>query len=159
MKAEVRVCFYDSTKLQGWRKWVVRILSGSYHSHVHIELRSHDSKLVLLTMDGLQPRVIKLGLNRKFVGVDPYGEFSFGEVELDYEQDNLFISEYPATYHWTLIWYQMKRWFNCEDKKNIPPTCATFVSDFLEQYEIYIPRFFSPKQLWSYLHDGLNDRR
>lgn len=161
MVVEPRICFYDSTKLQGWRKWAIRLMQGTYHTHAHLELHFGNTRLVLLTLDGCSPRVIRLGLNKKFVGVDPYAEFSLGYIPVDEDREDLaFIYAYPPTKHWALIWYQILRWFNLNDSTKVPPTCTTFISDFAyHAYKIHIPRFFSPKQLWSYLHDATNAKR
>lgn len=159
MKAEVLVCFYNNYKLQGWRKPLIHFLCFSKHTHVHIELKFTNYRLIILTVDGGNPRIIRLGLNKKFLGVDPYHITSFGEIDL-HENINNYITNYPLTKHWDLIKYQLKSYFwNVGDP---PPTCATFVSDFLGLHGIFIPRFFSPKQLYDFLltrnnsYDGNN---
>ena len=158
MKAEVRICFYASTKLQGWRKFVIGLMCWSKHTHAHLELQCQKNRIVFLTMDGLQPRVVRLGLNKKFLGDTAYAEFSLGDI--DYEEEDLIWAEnYPSTHHWDLIWYQFLRYWGLEDKDNPPPTCTTFLSDFLSRHGISVPRFFSPKQLWRYLYDDCNDWR
>lgn len=148
MKAEVLVCFYSDYRLQKWRKLLIHLMCFSKHTHVHIELKFKNYRLIVLTIDGSSPRILKLGLNKKFLGVDPYYVTSFGEVDLN-ENIHEFVTTYPITKHWDLIWYQIKTYFGYVGDP--PPTCATFVSDFLELHGILIPRFFSPKQLFDFL--------
>lgn len=150
MRAKVLLCFYNSYKLQGWRKPLIHLMNFSKHTHVHIELEFNNYRLVFLTVDGGSPRIIRLGLNKKFLGVDPYHVTSVGEVDLN---ENIcdYTTNYPVTKHWDLIKYQLKSYFVNVD--NPPPTCATFVSDFLRLHGIMIPRFFSPKQLYNFLLD------
>lgn len=155
MKAEARVCFYNSTRIQGWRKWVIGLLQGTNHTHVHIELRFTAYRLVLLTLDGSSPRIIRLGLNKKFLGAVPYSEITFGLLNLT-ENFEVYVTQYPMTSRWDLLRYQVLSYFGKQDKNNIPPTCATFVSDFLQIHHKQVPRFFSPKQLWRYFYDGNN---
>ena len=84
MKAEVRVCFYNSIRLQGWRKYVIGLMQWTEHTHVHLELRFNAYKLVLITVDGSKPRVVRLGLNKKLFGVDPYLRgVQYGILNLD----------------------------------------------------------------------------
>ena len=159
MKAEVRICFYNSYKLQKWRKWVISFMQNTPHTHAHIELRFSNSKTILLTLDGDKPRVIWLGLNKKFVGVDPYGEFSLGFFDIPTKIYN-FIDSYPKTNRWDLVLYQILSYVNLQNKNKIPPTCTTFIADFVNYLSpSHLPRFFSPKQLWRFLHDGYNDWR
>lgn len=158
MKAEVRICFYNSIRLQGWRKYVIGLMQWTEHTHVHLELRFNAYKLILITVDGSKPRVVRLGLNKKLFGVDPYAQISMGIINLK-EDAFEWVLAYPETHHWALIWYQILRYFNKEDKINIPPTCTTFVIDFLNVHHKNFPRLFSPKQLWRYLYDGSYDWR
>jgi len=155
MKAKVQACFYSSYKLQGWRKLGISLMQMTRHTHVHLEIEYGNNKYIILTVDGYSPRIIKLGLNKKFLGIDPYYSYSFGLVNLDPEWQD-FVSSYKPTKHWDLIKYQILRWFNLHHSKRIPPTCATFVSDFMFLHNISVPMFFSPKQLWRYWHDGYN---
>jgi hypothetical protein len=152
---KIKICFYSSFKLQGWRKLVIAAMQGTKHTHVHIEIMNKTHNLVLLTVDGGSPRIIKLGLNKKFLGLDPYYSVSVTLPHLSPSWFD-FVVTYKPTHHWQLIWYQIKRYFGLENKTKIPPTCTTFVSDFLFLHDIEIPTFFSPKELWRYFHDGNN---
>lgn len=158
MKAEVRVCFYSSARLQGWRKYCIGLMQWTPHTHVHLELRFTAYKLILMTVDGGKPRSIRLGLNKNLFNVAPYAEVSFGILQL---KDLDWLLTYPETRAADLIWYQILSYFGKQDKENIPPTCSTFVVDFLNRHLHYtkLPRLFSPKQLWRYLYDGNNDWR
>lgn len=158
MKAEVRLCFCNSYRLQGWRKLVIGFMQWTEHTHVHIELRFNTYKLVLLTLDGAVPRIIRLGLNNNLFNVEPSTQISLGVLNLN-EDLTHFVLTRPVTNRWKLIGYQIQRYFGIEDKNNIPFTCSVFVSEFANLHHKNIPRFFSPKQLWRYLYDDNYDWR
>ena len=158
MKVETKICFYNSYKLQGWRKFVISLMQFTNHTHVHLELIFKSHRLIFLTMDGESPSILRLGLNKKFYGEYPYKEFSIGTIELT-NKEHEWVTSYPPSDHWSLIRYQLLRYVNLSHLVATPVTCSTFISDFLKNYDVNIPRYFSPKQLWRYLNDVNYDRR
>ncbi len=156
MIADCYIKFYTFKKFQGWRWWGIVLCTGSTHTHAQLEFYCKKNRIVFLTLDGAPLKVFKLGLQTsRFLGSNPYCTYPVGKLEL-LDEDFEWANTSPQPRAWKLLLYHfVGRFFGMR----IPDNCVTFISDLLNRKGYNIPRMFSPKELWRYLHDGNNVSR
>lgn len=156
MSGDCYIRFYPFRKLQGWRWWGIVLCNWSTHTHAQLEFDCKKNRVVFLTLDGVPTKVFKLGLQTsRFLGKKPYLSYSVGKLEL-LNEDFDWVHSLPTPRAWKLLLYHFVGRFV---GMRIPDNCITFICDFLNRKGYNIPRMFSPKELWRYLHDGNNVSR
>ena len=150
MKAELYVSFYTSYKLQSFYLWIVRLLTLSYHTHVHVQLETPLNKYLIVIVNKGSPKIIKMGLKKELFGVAPYKKIYIGPVNYN-QLDIDWIQHYPPTSIKEIFMYYIKTMLGFKIPiKNMPTNCVTFVCDYLCFHNIYIPKMFTPKELWRF---------
>lgn len=147
MKVNAKICFYNFKAIQ--KKWyyIVCLLSGSHHTHAHIEF-DLNKPFAFITTTGSPVRALKLELLLQ-MGVTKYYSYDLGFINMT-ELDIKYARQYEKQHIGKMVLYQcigrfvgMKR----------PASCVTFICDYLRHKGWDTPNLFSPKELWEDLHD------
>ena len=150
MKVNARIVFADFRKVQGWRWYAIRWLTGSNHTHAHLEF-DFRHPFAIVCSAGKKTQVIRLSYLRK-LGIENYYEFDIGDVDLT-DDDILYAYHYPILSTTKMILYQLfGRFLNYEQ----PTSCITFICDYLRFKGRDVPYLFTPKELWENLHASDN---
>jgi hypothetical protein len=146
MKVKAWIAFYDFKKVQGWRWWAIKWLTGSIHTHAHIEIQFAEP-VAFVVGDRVKAKVMRLSTLEK-LGAVRYWTYDLGCLYVT-NRDLKFVQQYRKPNSIVMIFYLLLgKWLGMQH----PVSCISFICDYLTFKGWEVPNLFTPRELWETLN-------